>query len=645
MRLLHARFGDELTLESQTPDSVPQILSSPVIGQADGEWLKRSKVAGINVRTVGSFWNVVKYALTLPDVQNAIHLLPVWEAGVVGSIYGMSSWQVNPEFYSLELQSLYPGLNTPAKQLKAVIHMLHRMGKVVGMDVIPHTDRFSEMVLANPNCFEWLVRKDVTILQHSSHLYQQVEEELYAFLHRQGAAVPGEVLPSNCAELFSGKVGEERRLRLLFGLPEDAMGRLARRLQVIQRLHRLGVETVPATMAPPFRGLEVDERPEARVVDRMGLEWRDFRISQPTGMSRVFNPLARYKLYETRDEESWELDFDRPHIPAWDYVKQKYAEIQRQFGFDFMRGDMSHVQMNPLGPPCQPEPYYDLLAAVKEHIQGMGVPYFAYFAESFLAPRDVMGYGEEMDHLEVCRAEVALGDLQSTRLGMPEFLQRLRHYIDLRDTRGCAPCFTVMTSDKDDPRFDHFYWDGNEARFFISLFLADMPSYVALGFELRDAHPAPVENEWYTKLYVFHEEQGPKATQGPYRWGKNTALLAEITRQRLYAESVWKEIEGKATRWLIAPDATGANPILAWTQAGDARLVFVVNTTGSQAVGRFLLPGSGLKGKLSLEFSTPGDQTETGDRLYAAPGGWWMDGLAAGEGRSYRIERGDGEHG
>ena len=66
---------------------------------------------------------------------------------------------------------------------------------------------------------------------------------------------------------------------------------------------------------------------------------------------------------------------------------------------------MSHVQMRPEGVPGSIDEHYDLLRAVKRHIQ-RGVPHFGYFAESFLAPKDVMGYGDEVDHLEASEAEV-----------------------------------------------------------------------------------------------------------------------------------------------------------------------------------------------------------------------------------------------
>ena len=125
-----------------------QSIPSPVATEQSPAWIKRVNMVGVNVRTIQSFWNMVKYALTLPDSQSSIHLLPMWEPGVVASLYGMASWRINPEFFSTELYHLVPQLDTVEKQLKAVVNLLHAMGKTVGMDVIPHTDRYSEMVIA-----------------------------------------------------------------------------------------------------------------------------------------------------------------------------------------------------------------------------------------------------------------------------------------------------------------------------------------------------------------------------------------------------------------------------------------------------------------------------------------------------------------
>ena len=543
--ILRARWGAAVDLAigadasdpAQPLAALPAALRSPVAAQPDGRWLRATNMVGINVRTVGSFWGVVKYALTLAAAQDAIHLLPIWEPGVLGSIYGMRSWQLNPEFWSAELAAVAPHLATVERQLRAVVNLLHVMGKTVGMDVIPHTDRYSEIALAFPEHFEWLQRQDTLIISQRAALHTAVQGKIIEFLRLHGAAVGAP--PATAAALFSADVAEDARLLTLFGPPDDPAGRQERRGALIAYLSSYGYEPLPATMAPPYRGLEVDPRPEASSVDAAGQVWREYRITNPTPMSRVFGPLGRYKLYEPLDDNrDWALDFARPRVAVWDYVCQRYAAVQQRYGFDFMRGDMSHVQMRPSGVPDQPDPRYDLLGAVKRYVQTVGgAPSFGYFAEGFLAPRDTMGYGEEIDHLEAAAADVVLGDLQSTVAGGAVFLGRLRLYADLLQTRQCAPAFTVMTADKDDPRFDGFYLRGNLLRLFCALLLTDMPSYQGLGFETRDRHDLPAPNEHYTKLYVFQETSGPKATSGPYRWGRNAVLYSAWTRLREFVDA------------------------------------------------------------------------------------------------------------
>ena len=648
LEILKARFGEAVEIAMQSaftdpdhiPADIPQAINSPVANQPDSSWLKRTNMVGINVRTVGSFWNMVKYTLTLPSAQDSIHVLPVWEPGVVGSIYGMSNWELNEEFFSSELKSCCPYLDTTHRQLRAVMNLLHMMGKAVGMDIIPHTDRFSEIVLAHPEYFEWLQRQDTIIINHSANLHRKVQEKIIQFLASHGPAIPGDPTPDSPDDFFQESVDEAQRMQVLFGLPSDLDGRHARRRQLINYLYRYGFEPVPATMAPPYRGLAVDPDPDAINVDADGQVWRDYRITQATPMSRVFGPLTRYKLYEALDDNAnWEIDFSRPRKAVWKYVCEKYAQMQHRYGFDFMRGDMSHVQMRPEGVPASPGPYYDILGAVKRYIQENNeVRWFGYFAETFLAAQDVMAYGVEIDHLEAADADVTLGDLQSTVLGSPEFLQRLRYSSDLAETRLCTPSFTVITADKDDPRFDLFFQGGNEARLFIALFLSGLPSYMALGFETRDIHYAPAPNEHYTKLYVFHATNGPKAIQGPYVWGRNGHLFRNITRMRLYLDSIWPKTKDCSTRWLIHPDATGANPVIAWAQPGnDPEFVFIVNTDPMRPAVQFALPHLDHNPQLICDFSTHFEVFKFDQNLISNGKHYKLNRLDPGEARAYLV--------
>ncbi len=572
VQTLETAFGSDLY-----PAFDPEMrIASPVSQNQNTQWLKSANTVGINVRTIRNFWNIIPYTMTLPPGQDAIHILPLWEPGVVASLYGPSSWNVNPEFYSAEMAAAFSHLDTVEKQLKVVINLLHLMGKSVGMDVVPHTDRFSEMVIANPSCFEWLQRKEYQILAHTNDLYLEVESLIWTYLQSEGPACPRQTLPETYAYLF-GEMTEIQRLHILFGAPTDYAGRLYRRKQMVQLLYDAGLETVPATMGPPYRGLEVDPSPDAKVTDEDGLVWLDYRITQPESFSRVFGPLTRYKLYESKnDNADWELDFDRPNEIAWAYASSHYDAFQAEFDFDFMRGDMSHVQMRPGGVPAVRDAYYDLLGAVKQRVL-KSKPYFGYFAESFLAPPNVMAYGDECDHLEASFADSTLGDLQSEPLGTEHFVQQFAQYRNWLESRQFSPCFTILTADKDDPRFDEFYLKGNELRYFMALFLTDMPSYMALGFECRDVHYAPAMNERYTKLYVFQVESGPKMTRGPYQWGQNSSLYHNLARIKRLSLEILPAIAHARTKWIISPDSSGKEKQIIWTQDNDSGYMFIAN--------------------------------------------------------------------
>jgi tetrahydromethanopterin S-methyltransferase subunit G len=130
--LLEKRFGQANVFNAIIPQNT---IPSPIVTHDNSQWLKTVNMVGINVRTIGSFWNVVKYCLTIPKAQSSVHLLPIWECGVVASLYGMASWNINPEFFDDELANHFPQLDSVEKQLKVVCNLLHLMGKTVGMDI------------------------------------------------------------------------------------------------------------------------------------------------------------------------------------------------------------------------------------------------------------------------------------------------------------------------------------------------------------------------------------------------------------------------------------------------------------------------------------------------------------------------------
>jgi hypothetical protein len=194
-----------------------------------------------------------------------------------------------------------------------------------------------------------------------------------------------------------------------------------------------------------------------------------------------------------------------------------------------------------------------------------------------------------------------------------------------------------MTADKDDPRFDDLYLDGNEVRLFIALFMAGMPSYMSLGFEVRDAHSAPAANEHYTKLFVFRESEGPHAVRGPYVWGLNMDLFRAVTAMRTFLHEIHPAIVGSPGEWLIPPDATGDRRVIAWTHgSGMSSYLFLANLDTDIAAKAFGVPSNDSDQTWVPAFSTAPDGLASLGQLVHNGAYLIVPGLAPGEGRVYR---------
>ena len=108
LETLTRRYGQAVTI-ALSPDAVdlerplaaiPDVVRSPRADEPDSSWLRRTNMVGVNVRTVRDYGGVIKYALTLPAAFDSVQLLPVWEPGVVESLYGIAGWNLNREFFS-----------------------------------------------------------------------------------------------------------------------------------------------------------------------------------------------------------------------------------------------------------------------------------------------------------------------------------------------------------------------------------------------------------------------------------------------------------------------------------------------------------------------------------------------------------------
>jgi hypothetical protein len=106
---------------------------------------------------------------------------------------------------------------------------------------------------------------------------------------------------------------------------------------------------------------------------------------------------------------------------------------------------------------------------------------------------------------------------------------------------------------------------------------------------------------------------------------------------KLYVDTIWENLYGRPIHWLIPPDACGANPLLAWTQADHPELIFLANTSLERHSGGFGVPFWEPDVKLWGEFSTAGDIPAEDEKLVFNGIFFPVANLAPAEGRVYRV--------
>ncbi|MEL6276209.1 MAG: hypothetical protein AAFU03_14000, partial [Bacteroidota bacterium] len=175
------------------------------------------------------------------------------------------------------------------------------------------------------------------------------------------------------------------------------------------------------------------------------------------------------------------------------------------------------------------------------------------------------------------------------------------------------------------------------ARLFTGLFLAEMPTYYSLGYAQRDIHPYPQPNELYTKLYVFYLNDGPKATQGPYQWGKNTQQFFQFQRIFQRAGVLLSQL-GDGTTWKLPPDPTGGRSHFAWMRSsGSIQYLFIVNF-GQKSINNTHLPiASEEITSVQIIFSTHELETRVDRTVAYGEMSLFLDFIGAGEGLILEI--------
>ena len=157
------------------------------------------------------------------------------------------------------------------------------------------------------------------------------------------------------------------------------------------------------------------------------------------------------------------------------------------------------------------------------------------------------------------------------------------------------------------------------------------------GVELRDPHPEPFPNEFYTKLYVFQLEKGKNATRDVYQWGKNQPLFERLDRMKRFSDTIFDDIQNVENQWLLLSHAFVHRCVVAWS---IGNYLFVVNLDTLNAVENIKIPTPQYKSDfkaIELQFSTF-EETENLYKYLKFNGlHIVLPKLEAGEGRVYKF--------
>lgn len=504
---------------------------SPVASCENSDWIKKAKIIGINPRIVSTYFGIIKYAMTFPE--DCIHLMPLWEPGCDGGIYARLNWKLSKEWLDSDL--VEHGFDTPEKQLKLVVNILHALGKTVGFDAVPHTDKFSEEVFICPEFFEWIKLNSKKTKQlflpkvDYNRLYQDVEKVIIDYLKKNGDSENDLIDDHILNKFFTEGFGFKQRAELLFGNnPEIA---LKRRVELMNYVRDRGFETIPVTEHSPCRPILFD-----KIVKDGETNWAEFKVKDKKAGSVIFNAITPYRWYET-DSQGY-INPAKPILKIWQYFIDELSYFQKEYNFDFLRADMAHIQISHAHSNDEKNIYCkdELWRIIKKNIQ-QNIPYFATFAESFLNEY----YIDAIQDMKNKDFDIILGYSHYKFLN-DEYIDCIKYYRKIQEEHNFCPCISVMTGDNDVPVTINLWKSpfAIELRYFTALFL-DLPSYTTMGIETRELEPS-----------LDSEFSGPLTNWKPYKykWGNNRSLFKFFQTIRDLYYQLQPELENQSLKWI-----------------------------------------------------------------------------------------------
>lgn len=349
---------EEVFLKKEQNDLKSYYLDHPVEKSLlNGDWIKKSSVYSMMVRTTGSYdhdrtgrledsnlyhlkdtGTFLKTLAYLPLLKrlgiDVLYMLPIAKyslkdkKGELGSPYGVSN------FYALDegLKDPMTGdLTNVNDEFKAFVEAAHALDMKVIIDIIPRTNSVnSDLIIDHPDWFYWIDHKDLvdyrppmveglkTTLPAKKEYFKElfsspsVEEHLHKFRKN-----PKEIDKDKWKVLVKEYKSKSNKKEIL-DLVQEHFG---------------------MTVAPAFSDHINDPQPA----------WSDvtfFRmyLDHPINSQPFLNELGTFEPYILFDVAKCSLNPGaKPNMPLWDMLSGIIPFYQTEFGIDGARIDMGHA--------------------------------------------------------------------------------------------------------------------------------------------------------------------------------------------------------------------------------------------------------------------------------------------------------------
>ncbi len=320
--------------------------SSPVAGNKDSSWMRKSDFSYFNVRATGvdgTRGHFLQAAKLLPSLRvNAIHLGPFTVTDfdspyAVRSVRSIDRNAIDPELAKVGF--------TAEMQLNAFVEAVHGLKMAVGFDIEPHTSQFSNVVLHHPSWFRW-----IRVSANRKTLMDGLTME--------------EILEPEMQKTFAGEVDQivksclnDQKINTLEFLEPDSTEIISNKEQVrgeiIGTLIDAGYWTIPNQSwagigIPAFNGYN-RKRNFARF---------DYRDSDGKNQAKTaYHVLTPFAFYDNVPVNRMaDPKIDDPPVPRKDVI-EGYSAIftywRDTFQFDFIRHDSADQVFNSLYPDTE----------------------------------------------------------------------------------------------------------------------------------------------------------------------------------------------------------------------------------------------------------------------------------------------------